>query len=86
MDKDKSEKITKALASWIARNGRPINIISDEGLQDVIRVASDDNSYVLPTHRTINSRIDELFQQEKNKILVLLESMERSKKTSCTCE
>ena len=74
MDKDKSEEITKALASWIARNGRPINIISD------------DNSYVLPTHRTINSRIDELFQQEKNKILVLLESMERSTKTSCTCE
>ena len=44
MDKDKSEKITKALASWMARNGRPINIISDEGLQDVIRVA-------LPLHK-----------------------------------
>lgn len=70
MSKDKYEKITKFLAHWIARDGRPINIVSDEGLQDVIRVASDDNSYTLPAHRTINSRIAELFQQTKNKILV----------------
>ena len=70
MSKDKYEKITKFLACWIARDGRPINIVSDEGLQDVIRVASDDNSYTLPAHRTINSRIAELFQQTKNKILV----------------
>src|SRR4029434_10568960 len=40
------EKIT----IWVAGDCRPINIVEDSGLIEVIRIASGDNSYDLPSH------------------------------------
>ena len=44
------EKVTEAVAVWVAGDCRPINIVEDGGLSEVIRIASGDNSYDLPSH------------------------------------
>src|SRR4029434_8339417 len=49
------EKVTNAVAVWVAGDCRPINIVEDSGLIEVIRIASGDNSYDLPSRATIVS-------------------------------
>lgn len=39
MEQARYNNITNAIAKWIATNARPTNIITDDGLQAVIRVA-----------------------------------------------
>src|SRR4029434_3821835 len=51
------EKVTNALAVWVAGDCRPINIVEDGGLTEVIRIVSGDNSSDLPSRATIVSRI-----------------------------
>ena len=54
------EKVTNAVAVWVAGDWRPINIVADGGLTEVIRIASGDKSYDLPSRGTIVSRIRSL--------------------------
>src|SRR4029434_5387312 len=44
-----SDTVTNAYAVEVAGDCRPINIVEDVGLSEVIRIASGDNSYVLPS-------------------------------------
>src|SRR4029434_5030833 len=59
------EKVTNAVAVWFAGDCRPINIVVDGGLTEVIRIASGDNSYDLPSRGTIVSRIHSLYDGER---------------------
>src|SRR4029434_3679901 len=43
------EKVTNAYAVWVGGDCRPINIVEDGGLTEVIRIASGDNSSDLPS-------------------------------------
>ena len=72
MEQSKFDAITKAITRWIAMNGRPTNIVTDEGLKDVIRIASSNRSYKLPSRPVIDSCLDDLFNSEKDKIRVRL--------------
>src|SRR4029434_4395388 len=66
---DFSRKITspvrEKVAIWVAGDCRPINIVEDGGLTEVIRIASGDNSYDLPSRGTIVSRIHSLADGER---------------------
>src|SRR4029434_10759904 len=59
------EKVTNALAVWVAGDCWTINIVKDVGLTEVIRIASGDNSYDLPSRCTIVSRIHSLYDSER---------------------
>ena len=61
-----SEKVTTALVNWIAKNCRPINIVEDDGLREIIRIASGDTSYNLPSRGTIVSRMHTLYESERS--------------------
>src|SRR4029434_9449071 len=61
------EKVTNALAVWVAGDCRTINIVKDVGLTEVIRIASGDNSYDLPLRGTIVSRIHSLYDAREHK-------------------
>src|SRR4029434_8845732 len=54
---DFSRKITRPVREkvtiWVAGDCRPINIVEDSGLIEVIRIASGENSYDLPSRGTI---------------------------------
>src|SRR4029434_8511737 len=59
------EKVTNAVAVYVAGDCRPLNIVEDGGLTEVIRIASGDNSYDLPSRGTIVSRIYSLYDGER---------------------
>ena len=59
------EKVTNAVTVLVAGDCRPINIVEDGGLTEVIRIASGDNSYDLPLRSTIVSRIQSLYDGER---------------------
>src|SRR4029434_9409976 len=59
------EKVTNAVAVWVAGECWPINIVEDGGLTEVFRIASGDNSYDLPSRGTIVSRIHSLADGER---------------------
>uniref|UniRef100_A0A3Q3AW85 Zinc finger BED domain-containing protein 1-like n=1 Tax=Kryptolebias marmoratus TaxID=37003 RepID=A0A3Q3AW85_KRYMA len=60
-----TNKITEAIACWVAKNCRPVNIVEDAGLRDVIREASGDSAYHLPARSTVMSRIETLYNNQK---------------------
>src|SRR4029434_5267288 len=60
-----NEKANHAVAVLVAGDCRPINIVEDGGLTEVIRIASGDNSYDLPSRGTIVSRIHSLADGER---------------------
>ena len=66
---NKSKEITEAIVRWVASSCRPINIVADIGLKDVIRTATSDYSYNLPCQKTIFQKMQTLYEDEKkNKI------------------
>src|SRR4029434_8419029 len=62
-----SRKITRPVrekvAIWVAGDCRPINIVEDSGLIEVIRIASGGNSYDLPSRGTIVFKKNTIKQQ-----------------------
>ncbi|XP_003442878.1 zinc finger BED domain-containing protein 1 [Oreochromis niloticus] len=63
--KQVSEKLTNSLVVWIAKNCRPVCIVEDDGLREVIRAASGDVCYNLPSRETIVSRLHTLFEDQR---------------------
>jgi len=49
LDTSTSSKLSTAIAKWVATACRPINIVEDMGLRDIIWVASNDCTYELPS-------------------------------------
>src|SRR4029434_1023903 len=67
------EKVTNAVAVWVASDCRPINIVEDGGLTEMFRIASGDNSYDLPSHTFLVSRIHSLYDGKRARKIQLLE-------------
>jgi hypothetical protein len=65
--KAKYDSITSAIAWWIGNN------VKDDGLERLIRTASESSSYRLPSRSTLDSRLDDLYKVERNKIKMLLD-------------
>ncbi|XP_062381388.1 E3 SUMO-protein ligase ZBED1-like [Sardina pilchardus] len=74
MDASTSSKLTQAIAKWIATSCRPVYVVEDEGLCDIIRIASGDLTYELPSRATVMSRIHEWYDTEKAKLATNLEN------------
>ena len=69
---NKSREITEAIVRWVASSCRPINIVADLGLKDVIRIATSDYSYNLPCQKTIKKKKQTLYEDEKKKKIDLV--------------
>ncbi|XP_072223318.1 E3 SUMO-protein ligase ZBED1-like [Leuresthes tenuis] len=74
MSKSATDRLTNVLAKWIAMNCRPINIVEDEGLTEVLQTASNDPSYKPPCRTTVTTKISKMYDGEKkNKLEILVE-------------
>ncbi|KAL7880597.1 hypothetical protein SRHO_G00028510 [Serrasalmus rhombeus] len=84
MDQPTSNKLTVAIAKWIATACRPINMVEDKSLHDIIRIASKDPSHELPSRSTIVNRVHKLYEMERevmgveHRALVMLVSLVRA--------
>lgn len=65
IDKQKQEKLTNGIAKWIAIACRPISVVEDVSLKNVLRIATNDGSYEIPSRCTIPRRIHELYEKER---------------------
>ncbi|XDV29398.1 hypothetical protein PO909_032532 [Leuciscus waleckii] len=74
--KSTSEKITNGLAHWIALDCRPLGVVEDKGLQNVLKIASSDTTYELPCRKTVTKRVQQLYDNEKEDKENLLEKAE----------
>ena len=61
VNKCAASMLTKAVAKWIATDCRPISIVEDRGLQNIMQIATGDPTYRLPSRGTITARINELY-------------------------
>lgn len=75
VDQQKGKRLVEAIAKWVASACRPINIVEDPGLRDVLRIATNDAAYELPSRRTIRRRIQELYENEREAKETTLRSM-----------
>uniref|UniRef100_A0A3Q3NKF3 Uncharacterized protein n=1 Tax=Labrus bergylta TaxID=56723 RepID=A0A3Q3NKF3_9LABR len=65
IDKQRQEKLTNAIAKWIAKACRPISVVEGDGLRNVLRIATNDGRYEILSRRTITRRIHELYEKER---------------------
>ncbi|KAL4008846.1 hypothetical protein ACER0C_002698 [Sarotherodon galilaeus] len=68
LDNSTTNKLSTAIAKWVATAWRPINIVEDEGLLEIIRIASNDCTYELPSRATTATKIHNLYEDEKAKV------------------
>ena len=74
--------ITISLTKWIASSGRPISIAEDDGLQQLLRTALQNDEYKIPCRRTIdkiltdmcNAKMESIKEAVKNSKAVALTS------------
>ncbi|XP_075779778.1 E3 SUMO-protein ligase ZBED1-like [Pelodiscus sinensis] len=74
MDLTKYNSLTNAIVKWIAMDCRPLNIVNDRGLRDIIQIVSSNQSYSLPSEGTIASQMHDQYNDEKTSKLELLKS------------
>ena len=73
-----STDLKVAIAQWVASSGRPTAIVEDEGLQTVLRIALQNETYHLPSRRTIDNVICQMYAeklQEHKKAIENIQSM-----------
>lgn len=78
-NKPVSDKISAdlkvAIAQWIASSGRPTAIVEDDGLQTVLRIALQNQSYNLPSRRTIDTVIGQMYNEKLTEHKKAIESI-----------
>ncbi|KAI7807100.1 putative zinc finger BED domain-containing protein 1-like [Triplophysa rosa] len=65
LSKSTSGKLTDTIARWIAKDCRPINIVEDTGLAEILKVATSDAFYKPPSRGTVMTKINELYDAKK---------------------
>ncbi|CAG6022948.1 unnamed protein product [Menidia menidia] len=65
LSKSACDQLSNSLAKWIAVSCRPVSVIEDRGLAEVLQIASSDVTYNLPSRTTIMSKIQLLYDTEK---------------------
>lgn len=75
--------ITISIANWIASSGRPISIVEDDGLQQVLRTALQNAEYKVPCRRTITKMLTDMYN---TKVESIKEAVKNSKAIALTCD
>lgn len=75
--------LNSSLATWIATSGRPISIVEDEGLQQTLRVALQNDAYKLPSRRTVDGLLSKMYDSE---LLELKKRIEKSTALAITSD
>lgn len=70
-DESTKRKVTTAIAKWVAVDCRPLSIVEDVGLREVLKIAFSD-SYTVPSRGTITKHIGEIYDTEKAAKMALL--------------
>jgi len=75
--------IKMSLANWIVSSGRPISIVEDNGLKQVLRIALQNAEYKLPCRRTIDKILTDMYNTKMESIK---ETVKNSKAIALTSD
>lgn len=64
-DNSTRDKLSTAIANWVATACRLINTVEDVGVLEIIHIASEDCTYELPLRATTVTKIHNLNEDEK---------------------
>ena len=53
-----------AIAQWITSSERPMAIVEDAGLETVLRIALQNQTYTLPSRRSIDAAIGRMYEEK----------------------
>jgi hypothetical protein len=62
------QTITKALCLWIARDMRPVAVVEDAGLAELLKIATGDQDFSIPGRTCVMERIKDLYAAKKDVI------------------
>jgi len=65
VSKARSDAITESIAKWIAKDSRPLSVVADSGLQKVLKLATGDPTYEMPSRRSIGRKLAMLYEDIK---------------------
>ncbi|KAH9374227.1 hypothetical protein HPB48_013712 [Haemaphysalis longicornis] len=64
----KEESIAQALVTWIVSSSRPLSIVEDDGLANVLKIASGSPCYQPPSRRAVDARVGALYNRKKSDV------------------
>ena len=76
VSKELEQSIAKKLCTWICGNIRPIAIVEDEGLSELLKTATQDDQYKPPGRTSITQKIKDLYESNRLDIQVKLDAVE----------
>ena len=71
-----SADLKVAIAQWIASSGRPTAIVEYDGLQTVLRIAFQNQIYTLPSRRTMDTLIGQMYGEKLKEHKKAIESIQ----------
>ena len=75
--------ITISLTKWIASSGRPISMVEDDGLQQLLRTALQNDEYKIPCRLTIDKMLTHMYNTKMESIK---EAVKNSKAVALTSD
>jgi len=74
--------ISNSQALWITTAGRPISIVEDAGLQQTLHTALQNDSYKLPSRRTVDGLLRPMYDSKLSDLKKTVESLHALAMTS----
>lgn len=76
MTNNKRLKLTTAICSWIAKCERPIGIVEDKDLEEVLQIAAECSSYTLPSRYVVTKTLTDQYEHKRQTLLNQIYTLE----------
>lgn len=76
INKSTSDKLTNSLVKWIVLDCRPLLVVEDKGVENVLQIATCDPAFQLLCKKSNSSKIQHLYDTEKQAKLDALQKVE----------
>ena len=72
----RSDRITNAIARWVAMNARPMNIVKDSGFINLLQTAVANSQYKPPSRTSISRKVEGQYEEKEERIKAELKNSE----------
>ena len=67
--------ILPAVAKWVCINGRPLSIVEDEGLSELVKILTGDPDFSLCCRQTLTKKVKEMYSEYFHKYFPVYKSI-----------
>lgn len=77
----KVAELNKRIVKWIIKSNRPINIVEDSDLKEILQLALGSSNYSLPSRKTVTRKIFDLYDSQRQ---IMIEKLRQAEFISLT--